>query len=669
MNGRTSKGEDLRFDEFLEVVNRSMGVDATTSTFSRYDLVGMVRARRERRRPDSSKPRHPRKPQETGRLSLAGAGLIVTLAWLAYSNSFTTPFVYDDAATIRDNVTIRQLWPLSRPLTPPPSANPMSGRPIVNLSLAANYRLGGLNPWGYHAANLAIHVGCAMLLLGITRRTLNLHFSESVSLGIAIVSTAIWAVHSLNSEAVEHISARTESLMAFFYLATFYAAIRAWPSRSRAWSVTCVVACALGMACKETTVTAPLLLVLYDRAFHSETWADTLRARRWLYTGLAATYLVFLWLNAAGPRGHSAGLVSDPGLTAPVSSWTYLFNQARLIPRYLRLAVWPSDLVLDYGTVPTMTLGDVAGRAAVMVVLLIIVSGLWIRKPRWGFLGIWFFVTLAPASSFVPIFTEVGAERRMYLAMMAFILTIVLGTYFVLGEARLRRAPMRMFATAIIVCAIGALITTTRRRNAEYDSPLTLWRTNITRWPHGRAHYNLGMALNAAGYKDEGMAELRQSVSDYPEAGSVLGVQLLDQGRTAEGIDVLERFIRERPDHANVVLAHGRLGDVFFEAGQYANAISEYRAYLAQRPQFIIPWTNLGISLAATGQPAAAVTAFERAVLIEPGNGSAHRNLANALLETGDYRRAEAEAREAIRLTPGDRVAQEILALSMAALR
>jgi len=457
--------------------------------------------------------------------------------------------------------------------------------------------------------------------------------------------------------------------MAFFYLATFYAAIRAWTSRSPAWSVTCVLACALGMASKETMATAPLLIVIYDRAFRSETWTDTLRTRRRLYAGLAATYVVLWWLNAAAPRGHSAGLVSDLGLTAPVSSWTYLLNQARLIPRYLRLAVWPSDLVLDYGTVPAMTLGDVAGRAALIVVLLLLVIGLWVRRPQWGFLGVWFFVTLAPASSVVPIFTEVGAERRMYLPMMAVALAIVLGIDSVLGEARLRRAPTRIVATAFIVWAIGVLIVTTRRRNAEYESPVTLWRTNIARWPHGRAHYNLGMALNAAGYKDEGAAELRQSVDDYPEAASVLGVQLLDQGRTAEGIEMLERFIRLRPDHANVVLAHGRLGDVFFETGQYAKAISEYRAYLAQRPQFIIPWTNLGISLAATGQPAAAVGAFERAVLIDPGNGSAHRNLANALLETADYPRAESEAREAIRLAPGDGVAQEILALSISRRR
>ncbi len=41
------------------------------------------------------------------------------------------------------------------------------------LCLAANYALGGLNPWGYHAFNLAIHLASGLLLLGIVRRTLS----------------------------------------------------------------------------------------------------------------------------------------------------------------------------------------------------------------------------------------------------------------------------------------------------------------------------------------------------------------------------------------------------------------------------------------------------------------------------------------------------------------
>jgi tetratricopeptide (TPR) repeat protein len=115
-----------------------------------------------------------------------------------------------------------------------------------------------------------------------------------------------------------------------------------------------------------------------------------------------------------------------------------------------------------------------------------------------------------------------------------------------------------------------------------------------------------------------------------------------------------------------VIIAHGRIADALFAQGRYQAAIPEYRAYLAVRPQFVIPWTNLGISLAATADPSGAVEAFDRAVAIEPLNSGARRNLANALLETHDYRRAAEQAREALRLAPQDAVAREILSLALA---
>jgi len=42
----------------------------------------------------------------------------------------------------------------------------------LNLTFALNYAVGKLNPWGYHAVNLAIHILAALALFGIVRRTL-----------------------------------------------------------------------------------------------------------------------------------------------------------------------------------------------------------------------------------------------------------------------------------------------------------------------------------------------------------------------------------------------------------------------------------------------------------------------------------------------------------------
>ena len=76
----------------------------------------------------------------------------------AYPNSFGGPFVFDDHGVDPENPTIRHLWPIGKVLSPPSNGETVSGRPLLNLSFAINYALGGTEVWGYHAANLAIHI-------------------------------------------------------------------------------------------------------------------------------------------------------------------------------------------------------------------------------------------------------------------------------------------------------------------------------------------------------------------------------------------------------------------------------------------------------------------------------------------------------------------------------
>src|SRR4029453_9133238 len=107
------------------------------------------------------------------------------------------------------------------------------------------------------------------------------------------------------------------------------------------------------------------------------------------------------------------------GFSVAVRPWTYLLNQVEMIARYLRLSFWPSPLVLDYGLPRPLSLENVAGTAIVVVVLLVATAVALVRWPAVGFLAARFFVTLAPTSSVIPIASEVGAERRMYLPATA----------------------------------------------------------------------------------------------------------------------------------------------------------------------------------------------------------------------------------------------------------
>ena len=352
------------------------------------------------------------------------ASLLVLAGLVVYWNSFSGPFVFDDVASVVENQQIRS-WRLADVLAPEREA-PTAGRPLVNASFAFNYALGGLDVRGYHAWNLAVHLACALLVFGVVRRTLQTpalraRFGDRAA-DLAFVVALLWAIHPLNTEVVDYITQRTESMMGVFYLATMYASLRAVTDPSWRWLSAAVLCCAAGMACKESMVTAPLMVALYDRSFVFPSVRDAW-ARRWrLYAGLAAAWIVLALLLWSGPRAHSAGFAS--GITA----WTYLLNQTRMIPHYLRLAIWPRSLVVNYGWPAPVTLADVLPQALFISVLFVATVVALVRRPALGFAGAWFFVTLAPTSSIVPIATEVGAERRMYLPLIAIIALAVVGS-------------------------------------------------------------------------------------------------------------------------------------------------------------------------------------------------------------------------------------------------
>jgi protein O-mannosyl-transferase len=567
--------------------------------------------------------------------------LIVLVGAAVFWNSLRGPFLFDDVASIPGNATIRSLWPPPGALAPPSHSESVAGRPLVNLSLAINYAIGGLDVRGYHVGNITIHIACALLLFGLVRRTLasaplQERFGGHAE-GLALVSALVWMVHPLHSEPVDYVVARTESLMAFFFLLTVYCSVRAdWGSRgsrgsSGAWRVGAVVACAAGMACKETMAAAPLAVMLYDWTFSR----DAFGRRRPFYVALLATWAILAAFVLSGPRLHSAGVMA--GDAYGTSAWTYLVNQTVMIVRYLRLLIWPRGLVLDYGYPRPLGLHDVWPAALLVAILLVSTLVASRRWPPIGFAGAWFFLVLAPSSSFVPIVTEVGAERRVYLASMPLVACGVAAAWLVARRLIERpilrsRLPGWMAAAAIALLASATIV-----RNREYQSPLTMWRTVIARWPNGRAYSNLATELQAAGYTREVIPTLRQAVRDFPDAEYDLGAQLVQSGEYAEAIEHLEAFRRARPEHPKAPGA----------------------STLIMRA-----WTNVGIDFVSRGQGDRAVHAFEQALAIDPANADLQKNLANALLDRRDFAGAERHAREALRLRPADPVAQEILAIA-----
>ena len=610
-----------------------------------------------------SGPVHAASPAPRARLlfpeswpSLTLATVVIAIgAFVAYLETFSAPFIFDDLPGIVSNPTIRQLWPIGDVLFPrQASGTGVVGRPIVNLSLAINHALGGLDPWGYHLVNFLVHVAAGVLLFAILRHTLTGKRSDerlrAAAVPIALAGAVLWVVHPIQTESVTCVIQRTESMVGAFYLLTLFAFVRATDSPAhshRRWAVIAVAACLLGMATKEVMVTAPVVVLLYDRTFVAGSFRAAWQRHGRLHLALFATWLPLLWLVVqGGGRGGTAGFSLGLGVG------DYLLTQCRAIVLYLKLALWPDPLVLDYGMPVVRRFGDVWPQAALLGVLALATLIALFRWPVMGFVGAWFFLTLAPSSSVVPLATQTIAEHRMYLPLAASSALLAIGTSAMGG----RRGVWGLVGLAL---AWGAL---TLRRNADYESALTIWADTIAKVPeNARARYNYANALTAAGRSSDAVAQYEQAIAREPRYAAAhynLGGALLQIGRTDDAIAHYQAALRLEPD---AVDTHVNLAAALVRAGRMPEAVAEYEkasrlGLLAAEEQL-----RFGRALAEVGRLDDALAHLNEAVRLNPKDSATHVVLGMVLSARGQATEALHHLTEAVILNPDDAGARAAL--------
>lgn len=586
---------------------------------------------------------------------------VVVATIVAFAPALRGPQIFDDPTAIQNNSSITHLWP---PAQSAPST-PVAGRPVANYSLAINYAVNRMlgvdqspDPGGpdktisYHLFDMLLHVASGLLLFGIVRRTLQAarfserwrHDADAVALPIA----ALWLLHPIQTEAVNYLAQRSELLVSCCYLATLYASIRAWDAVSgvsrRRWYAAGIAACLLGMGSKEVMVSAPLMVVLYDRAFRVGSWqalrAPELRGRRRFYGALLATLLVLVVLMAGVPRGATVGF--HHGITP----WQYLVSQGWAITHYLRLIIWPSGFNLDYGTHPVPWQQGLPGLAFLAVLAILTVAA-WIRDDHWtwlGFCGAWFFCILAPSSSVVPIVTEIAAERRVYLASAAVFAVLVIamitlwqrlraaGGDIAANPARHSGRPLAI-GTTLIVLGLAAL---TYARSALYADPVELWRDAVRERPgNSRALTNLGDALlNHPGGKAVADSLFRRAAandSTLADPWYNLAMSQVSAGNKDSALVLLRRALAITPGHGPALAA---LTDILLGRGDAAGAL-RWLGPAADSALDAHLLLNLGLAYMGVGRADQAATSFQRALRQNPDDADALRWLGALLTEEG----------------------------------
>jgi len=554
---------------------------------------------------------------------------IVLVGVLAYLNTFSNPFVFDDARTITGNSGIDRLFPIL-----------FTTRWVVDLSFRLNYAVAGFSVPDYHAVNLGVHLAAALLLFGVVRRTLLLprlrERSGSAAPWLGGSVALLFVAHPLQTASVTYICQRYEAMMALFFLATLYSAIRTMTGASAGsrlgWAVVAVSFCLLGMGTKEVMLTAPLVVLLYDWVFVGRTLPGRGRLRVGLYAGLFLTLGVL-----AAMEMRMLGLMSDSGhsLTSSASPWIYLATQTQVILHYLRLSVWPAGQCLDYAWPLATGWGDV-WPAAVLLVALGLLS-LWglLRRSGGGFLGGCFFLVLGPSSSLLPA-PDAAFEHRMYLPLAALLTAIVLAGYRLI-QPRLRHARRAPLVWLVILTGLTAtLATATHQRNRVYASCETMWRDVMAKQPGNyRQRLSLSYALLDRGADGEAEKVIRDLMADTKD-----GFNRKQSSMTAG-----------RDPFWHHAVARGQLGRLLLRRGDAASAVEHIAVTLLALPANVIAHHNMALALGLLQRYDEALLAAREAVRLDPQYGHGHGTLAFLLAHRGAHTAAAAHYRRAIALS------------------
>jgi len=318
--------------------------------------------------------------------------VLIVAPFIAYSNSFQVPFVFDGHNYIVEQPWIAEVWSGDKAKIDEFLTKAQT-RPLAYFTFAVDHRTSmwvtreRTKPTGHylpvwHTTSLAIHIIAGLALYGVARRAF-----RSPRLGgrfdacaerFALVIALVWVVHPLNTQSVTYLYQRHESLMGMFYFLTLYFftrfAERGWFRWG--WAGASFLGCLAGMVSKEAMATAPMVILWYDLVFVARSdrrfaagflrfarhaiprirlvryliaWVlqssvcEMVRRRGFCHLAHFATLPVLAGLMMATPY-RDAGI----GDTSRVTPQEYAMTQFGVVRHYMLLSIYPVDLNIDY---------------------------------------------------------------------------------------------------------------------------------------------------------------------------------------------------------------------------------------------------------------------------------------------------------------------------------
>ena len=621
--------------------------------------------------------------------------LLTLLSLIVYFNSLYGAFQFDDR-NLLSKEWVANLDSFNKNV----KLGAFQNRPILLWTFSLNNQFDPINTFGFHLANLILHVLVTVLIFFILIRTQyflskkydcakteNSELSTNRrkdSLIFPLAVALLFAIHPLNTDSVTYISSRSSLLATFFYLLTLYLFLETLvPARCLKQRVLLglfvIPGIYFAVASKLIAVTLPAIMILWFLIFCSQKYFPNLAERifsnkmLWIY-GLVAIFCIV--------SAHFFDLVylpKDQGLEL-FGRFPYFLVQTKVIVfYYLKQFFLPFNLNVDSGFPFTKFSTDWKILFSIIFIIGIIFmvlkfGNIWIK-----FGTAWFFLTLTPTSTFVPL-NDLAVDHRMYLPM-SLGLCLIAG-WFISDSNRFIQ--MRYFILIILVCGLLTTI-----RNEVWLSEIKLWSDSASKNPNSpRVHNNLGKAFYEAGDLNLARVHLEKSVSSIPEyvktqyniknleniyekiaRGKIISKNTsviegnefrlkanfaephynlasvyLDLGRLDDAEIEYEKALTLKPNYYSAELGMGSVknlkGQYDFAIGHFLKSIDLIRKTTGQS-DYALARLNLGEVYGKTKRFSQAIEELTRAVKADPSMIEAHFNLGTAYMLINSYDKAE----------------------------
>ena len=167
--------------------------------------------------------------------TIFSAALLLVVIFLIYSNTFHASWHMDDYPNItyKPQLHIKDLRPstLIGTFYAQIGENKKLYRPLSCLTLAINWYFGKANVFGYHVINILIHflTACFLFLTVLDLlKTPNLKERYNGNeYFIALLTSTLWAINPIQTQAVTYIVQRMASLSTMFYILAILLYIKA----------------------------------------------------------------------------------------------------------------------------------------------------------------------------------------------------------------------------------------------------------------------------------------------------------------------------------------------------------------------------------------------------------------------------------------------------------